>query len=165
MMPGNRQAFGCTGGDNPGSTSLHDSTASFPVDPISVIELPIAAVRLKPLWPKLRQIIMQCGREAVPEALSDRDDGDCKASGDKQRPRLKRASLLQSRESADPLPYATWTVGDQEPGSGRLPYRMLRYLVMQLQLQQLRFSAQDSCHAHFIPEPAWSQPARSCIVE
>lgn len=108
---------------------------------------------------------MQCGCEAVPEALSDREDGDCKASGDKQRPRLKRANLLQSRESADPLPYATWTVGDQGPGSGRLPYRMLRYLVMQLQLQQLRFSAQDSCYAHFIPEPAWSQPARSCIVE
>ena len=104
---------------------------------------------------------------AVELCLNDREDGDCKASGDKQRPRPKRTSPLQSRESADPLPYAAWTVRDQEPGAGRLPYRMLRYLVMmQLQLQlQLHFSAQDSCHAHFIPEPAWSQPARSCIVE
>jgi hypothetical protein len=46
MMPVNGQALGCIGGDNPESTSLHDSTvASFPVDPIFLIELPIAAVR------------------------------------------------------------------------------------------------------------------------
>lgn len=30
-------------------------------------------------------------------------------------------------------------------------------MVMQLQLQLLQhFSAQDSCHAHFISEPTWS---------
>jgi hypothetical protein len=81
MMPENRQAFGCTGGDNPGSTSLHDSTASFPVDPILLIELlvPITAVRLKPLWPNYDR--SSCN-VAVKLCLSDREDGDCKASGD-----------------------------------------------------------------------------------